>query len=303
VIRPEALEFPPLNYGLGPTLGDYYQDFHGAIAMVESGYHGPIDSRGVPLVTIAGQGAFTNPVTTAQYALANMTAVRRGELDRNERAQVQLDWLVDAQEQQGNWTGCWLMRHDDQKYAWLRAPWTGSLTSGHAISALLRGHELFGAAEYRDSAQAAYEALHAEREPLTLFSRSGEDLWYEEYPAPSPLHVLNGHLYTALAVLDYARVTEDGEAYDRWRSAASTALRHLAEFDVGYWSIYDLRFRERANVHYHKNIHIPLLRIMAALTGENGFSERAERWERYLRSRWSHARLAMSLRVRARLAR
>jgi len=303
MIEPESLEFPPLHCSLESTLGDYYQDFHDAILIVESGYHGPMDERGIPLLTVPGQGEYANAVTTAQYALANMTAIRRGERDREARARAQLDWLVESQESGGEWAGCWLMRHDNQKYAWLRAPWTGSLATGHALSALLRGHELFGADQYRESGEAAYRGLHLERGQWTLFSGDAEDLWYEEYPAEVPLHVLNGHLYTALAVLDYARVTGDKEADERWRQAAATALRHLEQFDVGYWSIYDLRFRERANVHYHKNIHIPLLRIMARLTGEHAFSERADRWERYLSSRWSRVQLAVSLRVRARLAR
>lgn len=304
MIKPETLDFPPLHCSLEKTLGDYYQDFRGAITLVESGYHGPLDARGVPLLTVPGHGSFASPVTTAQYALANMTALRHGEWTREARARAQLDWLVESQETAGDWSGCWLMRHDNQKYRWLRAPWTGSLASGHALSSLLRGHELFGEERYRVSAESAYAALHANRGEDGLVREGPEDLWYEEYPAgASPLHVLNGHLYTLLAVLDYARVTGDADADARWRRASDTALRHLDEFDIHYWSIYDLRFREPCNVHYHKNIHIPLLRVMASLTGEAGFSATADRWSRYLHSKLARPRLAVSLRVRAGLRR
>ena len=55
---------------------------------------------------------------------------------------------------------------------------------------------------------------------------------------------------------------------------------------------------EPANVHYHKNIHIPQLRILARLTEESRFDAVADRWERYLRSRVSHARLFVALRLR-----
>jgi heparosan-N-sulfate-glucuronate 5-epimerase len=286
----ETLEFPPLNCTHDERLGDYYQDFSAAIEVIESGYHGSIDERGVPLVNIQGQGQFAIPVTCAQYGLANMIAFGRGDERRGELARVQLDWLVDAQEREGAWAGCWLMHHDDQKYPWLRAPWTGALTSGNAISALLRGWELFGVDTYRDAAEAGYRGLHAPRSSDQLFLERNGTLWYEEYPADEPLHVLNGHIYTLLGVLDYARVANDPEAEERWRRGASTTLKHLEDFDVGYWSVYDLRKREPASVHYHKNIHIPQLRILGRLTGESRFDAVANRWERYLRSRVSHAR-------------
>jgi heparosan-N-sulfate-glucuronate 5-epimerase len=297
-MKPETLEFPPLNCTHDERLGDYYQDFSAAIALIESGYHGSIDERGVPLVNLPGQGQLANPVTCAQYGLANMIAFRRGDERRGELARVQLDWLVDAQERAGAWAGCWLMHHDDLKYPWLRAPWTGALTSGNAISALLRGWELFGVDAYRDAAEAGYRGLHEPRSSDQLFLERNGTLWYEEYPADEPLHVLNGHIYTLFGVLDYARVTDDPGARERWQRGASTVLKHLEDFDVGYWSVYDLRRLEPASVHYHKNIHIPQLRILGRLTGESRFDAAADRWERYLRSRVSHARLFVALRLR-----
>ena len=297
-MKPEALEFPPLNCTQDERLGDYYQDFSPAIGLIESGYHGSIDERGVPLVNAPGQAQYANPVTCAQYGLANMIAFGRGDEHRGERARVQLDWLVDAQERDGPWAGCWLMHHDNEKYPWLRAPWTGALTSGNAISALLRGWELFGVDAYRDAAEAAYRGLHEPRPSDQLVLERNGTLWYEEYPADEPLHVLNGHIYALLGVLDYARVSNDAEARERWRRGASTTLEHLDDFDAGYWSVYDLRMLEPANVHYHKNIHIPQLRILARLTEESRFDAVADRWERYLRSRVSHARLFVALRLR-----
>lgn len=298
MIKPETLDFPPLNCSLDPTLGDYYQDFSAAIQMVESGYHGALDEHGVPLLEVPGQGSVNNPITTAQYALANMTAAARGDAPRLERARVLVDWLVDAQEKDGDWAGCWLMSHDNQKYTWLRVPWTGSLASANAISALLRGEELFGSGVYRASAEAGYEALHRPRSGDQLFVDSGSELWYEEYPADPPLHVLNGHIYTLFAVLDWARVSGDQLAHERWRRAADTALARLEDFDIGYWSVYDLRFREPVNRHYQKNIHVPQLRILARLTGESRFDAVADRWQRQLDSFVGRVRWAASLRLR-----
>jgi hypothetical protein len=298
VIAPEALEFPPLNCSLGSELGDYYQDLSQAILLVESGYHGGFDERGLPMVEYHGQTAYHNPITIAQYALANMTAFRRGEFERNARARAQLDWLVDTQERAGEWAGCWLLTADNRKYKWLHAPWTSALASGNAISALLRGRELFQQETYGTAADAAYLALHRQRTSERLSRESSDELWYEEYPADESLRVLNGHIYTLFGVADYARVTGDPEAASRWRRAAHTALTHLEQFDLGYWSAYDLRWYEPTSIHYHKNIHVPQLRILSALTGDDRFAAVADRWESYLSSFVCRARRSVALRLR-----
>ncbi|MDQ3720556.1 MAG: D-glucuronyl C5-epimerase family protein, partial [Actinomycetota bacterium] len=239
MISLHSLDFGPLNCSLDRVLGDYYQDFLPAIDLVESGYHGGLDDEGVPLVRYRNQGTYYNAVIPAQYALANMIALRRGDHARADRVRVQLNWLVAEQEATGELAGCWLMNYDNPKYPWLQAPWTSAMASGNAISALLRGWELFGDERYRVAADAAYAALHVARTSMVLCQENGEELWYEEYPAEPPLRVLNGHVYALLGVVDHARVTGEPEAEARWRRAAATLLSHLDEFDLGYWSAYD----------------------------------------------------------------
>jgi heparosan-N-sulfate-glucuronate 5-epimerase len=297
MITPESLESPPLHTSLDATLGDFYQDLSPAIDLVESGYHGRVDGQGLPRPAVRDQSDEPNPITVAQYALANITAFRRGEAARAARARVQLEWLTETQERDGELTGCWLIRQDNAKYPWLKAPWTSSLASGNAISALLRGWEQFGDERFRAAAEVAYHALHSSRLPVRLCDDLGDELWYEEYPAEPPVRVLNGHVYTLLGAVDYARVTRNAEAEGRWRRAAATLLAHLDDYDLGYWSAYDLRWREPAMVYYQKNVHIPQLRILEALTGEPGFGTVAARWERYLRSFICRARWFAGVRV------
>lgn len=300
MIKPETLDFPLLHCSLEEELGDYYQDFTEAITLVERGYHGTVDERGVPLVRHGEGQPEYNPISTAQYALANMTAYRRGDEERGGLARTLLDALVSEQASEGPDGGCWPMRHDDPKYRWLREPWVSSLASGNALSALLRGWQLFGDERYRAAADAAYEGLHAPREGLALVYDTGDELWYEEYPADPPLHVLNGHVYTLLGVLDYARATGDASADERWRLAARTVLANLGGWDLGFWSAYDLRSREPATQHYHKNIHVPQLQILTKLTGEELFAASAARWKRQVRSPLSRARWEIAIRLHSR---
>lgn len=282
-LKPEKLEFPPVACSLHRPLGEYYQDLRSALALIESGYHGEFDEDGIPLVRYGNQGGFRNAVHTAQYALASLSALRAGEFAREPQVRTLLDALVLSQESSGDFAGCWLMEHDNPKYPWLRPPWTSALASGQAVSALLRGWELFGEQSYWTTAEAAYAGLHLTRRAMALCYQHGEELWYEEYPADPPMHVLNGHVYALLGVVDWARVTGDVEAENRWRRAAGTLLHHLDEFDLGYWSAYDLRSREPVSLHYQRNIHVPLLRVLAMLTAEERFAAVAQRWEDYAR--------------------
>ncbi|MEJ7753213.1 MAG: D-glucuronyl C5-epimerase family protein [Candidatus Limnocylindrales bacterium] len=299
MIKPESLDFPVLNCSLASTLGDYYQDLTGAFVLVDQGYHGAVDAQGVP-VDRAGE---RSAITASQYGLASITAVHRGEDSRIDLARALADWLVADQETEGPWAGCWIMRADNKKYAWLRAGWTSALASGNAISMLLRAWELFGDERYLAAATLAYEGLHQPRDAMRLAEETNEDLWYEEYPAEPPVRVLNGHIYALLGVADFARVSGDPVAHQRWRKAARTAIRHLPAYDLGYWSAYDLRWREPATLHYQRNIHVPLLRILAGLTGDKEVAKRADRWERYYRSRVSRARWQLAIRLHPRLKR
>lgn len=302
-LRPERLDFPARPASYGTSLGLYYQDFSAAITLVESGFHGTRDERGIPLVRYGEQGLHYNPITIAQYGLANLDAVMLGEDSRRALATDLLDWLVGSLERQSGGGGLWRMPFRDPKYVWLDRGWVSALAQGQGISALLRGYELFGMEQYFAAAGEAYQGLHSGRvSPPLLREAANGTLWYEEYPAERPLHVLNGHVYAMLGVLDWARVTGDARAFARWEAAVSAVRSTLASFDTGYWSVYDLRFRELASLHYHKNIHLPLLEVVGSLTGDPYFDEVARRWRSYLGSprcriqRWVVLRLAHRIR-------
>ena len=296
MVAPESLDFPPLHCSLDRRLGDYYQDFSSALILVKDGYHGGVGEDGIPWHR-GGAARLRSPITIAQYALANLIAAGRGEERRSAVARTQLDWLVSNQEHSGPHAGCWAMRFDNPKYRWLTQPWYSALASGNAISALLRGWQTFEDERYREAADSAYEGLHADRAGASLLDRRDRELWYEEYPADQPLRVLNGHVYTLLGVLDYARVSGNGAAEERWSRAASTTQANLERFDLGYWSAYELRWREPASVHYQKNIHVPLLQILGTLTGRREFMVVANRWQSYVTSVRSRLRLGLAARM------
>ena len=88
----------------------------------------------------------------------------------------------------------------------------------------------------------------------------------------------------------------------RWRRAAATVSRHAETYDLGYWSSYD-RTMEPVDMHYHRSIHIPLLLIVAQLTGDDGLRQLASRWQGYVHSPISRSRLWATLHARGLKAR
>ena len=178
---------------------------------------------------------------------------------------------------------------------------------GNIVSALLRGWQFFGEDCWHDLAGSAFSAMGIRlseggvcvREP----NPAGEDLWFEEYPMTPPCHVLNGYIYALWGVLDWARATGDATAWMWWKQGGDTLKRRLPEFDCGYWSLYDLRFRELVSRYYQDNIHVPQMQAMYALTGDPVFDKYARRWAAQSQSLLCRVRWAVMLRVNARLRR
>jgi heparosan-N-sulfate-glucuronate 5-epimerase len=300
----EAVEIRPGHTSLAPDLGGYYLDLSAVPSFVESGYHGPLDELGVPMTEVGDSQVVYNPTTIAQYALGLHDKIitsdgPSGVLEGKLRAQLAV--LVERIEHRGKWAGFFVHHWRNAKYGQLIAPWVSSLAQGNGLSALLRAYQLLGDPHLLKVAASAFRALER---PLgsggvRAVDRCGH-LWFEEYPLEPPIHVLNGFIFTLWGILDYARVSDDQRAWDWWKSGVETLKAHVADFDSGYWSRYDLGHRELASRYYHSQIHIPQLEVMAALTGDAVFDHYATRWRRFSKSSWCGAMWWLALRVEAR---
>ena len=56
---------------------------------------------------------------------------------------------------------------------------------------------------------------------------------------------------------------------------------NIDRFDSGYWSYYDVQYPYVGDYFYHKAIHIPQLKVLNQITGDQYFLEYAEKWENY----------------------
>lgn len=291
------------------TLGSYYHDMTPALRLVEGEYHGVLDERGVPKNKVGDLWRYS-AVTISQYALALHDSLpscgsQVEKAARESKLRAQLGGLEQLIETAGEWRGFALNDWDDAKYPQLRAGWPSAMSQGNMVSALLRGWQLFGEERWLGLAGLALSALE---KPLSAGgtcvreTHAGvEDYWLEEYPMNPPSHVLNGYIYSLWGILDWARSTGDDRAWRRWRQGIETLKRRLPDYDCGYWSVYDLRFRQLASLYYQENIHVPQMHAMHALTGEPIFETYARRWASQSKSRLCRIRWAIMLRVHARL--
>ncbi len=304
---PRTLRFPARRIRIEDAVGLYYQDYRDAVVSVESGVHGALDADGIAVAPKGGAWVH-DPIIIAQYAIGLTDLILEGGSaapgdapgdasgdaagggaapDREGALREQVAWLLKTQERDGPRAGFWVQRFDNPKYPALRAPWVSALAQGQVISALLRAERVLGDPRCGPAAAAGFAAMRLPVGEGGVYWRAGEEVWLEEYPLDPAPHVLNGAVYALFGVLDYARASGEESAWRCWREGVATVERRIDDFDTGFWSRYDLRTPELASVHYHENIHLPQLDVLASLTGSERLASTAARWRRYARSGWS----------------
>lgn len=286
--RPSQLTFwhegPEVNERAEPgKLAEYWMTFRS-----KADYPGPYDAAGIPLLNYHGAiGLQYNPIAIAQYGLGNFNLfVRTGDEGRLARALAAADWLVARIESNRRGVPVWHHHFDWEYRTRLRAPWYSALAQGQGVSLLVRAFEATGTAQYAETAARAIRAFQLDVDDGGVCVRDGiGDVWFEEYLVDPPSHILNGFLWAAWGVYDYALSTGDPAARDLFASATRTLLANLQRYDVGYWSLYELsrtRLPMLASPFYHR-LHVVQLQVMHRLTGEPTFLEFAQRWDAYAR--------------------
>jgi len=244
------------------------------------------DSDGVIVTAGPGGRAYRNPVSAGLYALGRHTAGRaeRGGRDADTgRFLAQARGLLLSQDSDGGW------RYPVPVPRYRVAPgWYSAMAQGLAISVLLRAHDLTGERSYAGAASRAAALL---LRPLAEGGCADYDQWgrpfLEECPSDPPCHILNGALFALIGL----RELEARTGGDRHGAAAARLAAQLGQFDLGYWSRYDLRFTAPATQAYH-SLHVSLLDAAGRLLAEPRFSSAALRWRRYLRNPGNRFRAA-----------
>ena len=187
------------------------------------------------------------------------------------------DWAVENQGANGGWL---TFAHETPEHPY------SSMAQGEGISLLLRAYLATKDEKYFEAASRAktFMLLPIEEGGVTRYA--GEDVYFYEF-TNTPL-VLNGWIFSLWGIYDYAKATDDGEARRVFAATVASLKKKLPEYDTGYWSRYDEK--KRISSPFYHSLHIAQLRVMYELTGEELFTQYAERWERYQKSFWKSKR-------------
>jgi len=165
-------------------------------------------------------------------------------------------------------------------------PWQSAFSQSRGISILLRGYQMTQKQKYADMAD---KALIPFTKPVseggvTQFTEWGP--FYEEYTAAVPTLVLNGMIFSLCGIYDFVRVfPENNLAKKIFDDGIATLKKILPEYDLGFWSRYNLCETDwypevdPATIGYQR-LHITQLEVLYKLTGEIVFKEYAERFKK-----------------------
>lgn len=224
-------------------------------------------------------GAYRNPVQISQYAFTQYALAYDGHAIARARFIAQADWLASAQRPDGGYA------YPIPLPAYNAQPgWLSGMAQGEAASVLLRAFSLTADTRYRDAGvRALAPLLHDVREGGASFLRDGA-VFFEEVAAAPECHILNGHIYAAFAVWEYARFGIGGRDLAALHADALRTLRQwIGAYDAGGWSCYDLAIDDEGRRHYaplwYHHFHIAQLRVYAAMTQTPAFAMMADRWE------------------------
>jgi len=289
-------EVPEINPRVAASrLGEYYMLFR-----QKADYAGHYDAAGIPMLDYHGViGLQYNPIAIAQWGLANYNRFcETGDDTRWQKTLKAADWLTANLEQNAH--GLWVWNHHfDWDYRdTLKAPWYSGLAQGQGVSLLLRTHARSGEDKYQLATERAFVALTRPiAEGGVLFEDEDKNLWIEEYLVDPPTHILNGFMWALWGVFDYWLAWADTPAKNIFDRGVETLVQNLAQFDTGYWSLYEqsghdqsrTKLKMLASPFYHQ-LHIVQLRVMFRLTGDARFAAVAERWEGYTQRRSNRTR-------------
>lgn len=215
----------------------------------------------------------------AAYDLFLMT----GEQQYLEKFKACVDWAVNKQDDKGRWEA-FPYKRPDQLYS--------SMAQGEALSLLTRAYIHYGDEAYAIAAKKAKEFMltSVENGGTTVY-KDGKIYFYEYLHEDQ---VLNGWIFSAWGIFDYAKCFDDKDAREQWNNTVSAMADKLWMYDKKIWSSYT-DGKKWANPFYHK-LHIAQLNVMYDLTGNETFKKYSDIFLSYQNS-WIKRKIAFIYKI------
>lgn len=250
------------------------------------------DDQGLPQVPYGPPiGLRYNPITIAQFGLFHLQRFdRSANRVHREMAFRCGEWLVRNAVLREDGASVWVFDFDLPFYG-PQAPWISAMAQGEAISLLLRLASLDDRPRYVETACAAVRVLDLTVEQQGVLDHLAEEyIFFEEYPTRPASHVLNGHIFALLGAHDFFLFSGRPEDKERLQRSLQTLLHRWQDFDVGYWTRYDLHPSARLASRMYQEVHVRQMLLLGRLFKEPEFIRVAERWHKMRNSTWCNTR-------------
>jgi hypothetical protein len=251
------------------------------------------DENGIPInktyIDVTDKEYVYFPISIGQMGLAVFHTYLRTKSDADKSRFIKfVDWFYNNAVTDEKLGTRWLTDVPLPQYK-NSGPWQSAFSQARGISILLRGYQLTERNQYFDLAESALKpfTLSVSEGGITSFTKFGP--FYEEYTAQVPTLVLNGMIFVLCGLFDFVRVVPGHLlATKLFQDGINTLKNILSEYDLGYWSLYNLCKAEwypendPATLSYQR-LHITQLKLLYRLTDENIFKEYAEKFNDQIR--------------------
>ena len=289
-VKTPKVRYPLAEDMTSSKLGEYYFVF--SEDRVSSGADQPLiskfDENGIPInktyVDVTDKEYVYFPISIGQLGLAIFhTYLKTGSENDKERFLKFADWYADPENyDESELLGIrWLTEVSLPQYK-NPGPWQSAFSQSRGISVLLRGYQLTGDERYRATAEKALTPFEASYDRGGVTANTQWGPFYEEYTSNVPILVLNGMIFALCGIADFMRVFPKHEQANRlFNEGIKTLESILPEFDMGFWSKYNLCKAEwypdvdPATIQYQR-LHVNQLKMLHRMTGRNIFNSYAE---------------------------
>jgi len=270
------------------TLGTYYLVFDET--RVKAGQDQKLikrfDENGIPInktyIDVTDKEFVYFPISIGQMGLSLFHTYLKTKSEADKQRFLKfVDWFVENAQTDNKLGVRWLTNVELPQYH-NPGPWHSAFSQSRGISILLRGYQITGEKRYAEMAKKALIPFtkSVSEGGVTSFSQWGP--FYEEYTASVPTLVLNGMIFSLCGIYDFVRVfphnTLSRKLFD---DGILTLKRILPEYDLGYWSRYNLCKAswypeiDPATISYQR-LHITQLEMLYRLTNEEIFKRYAK---------------------------
>lgn len=230
----------------------------------------------LPMSQVDGKNKLYFSIAIFQYGLAAYDLyLMNNDVSMLEKVKASADWALKEQQANGGWkTFTFYNDRPDQLYS--------AMAQGEGISLLIRAYIAFKNEEYLNAAEKAKIFM---LKPISEGGTTeyGDGVYLYEY-LNAPL-VLNGWIFSAWGLFDYAKFFRDDEVMTIWHKTVESIVNKLPNYDHGDWSLYHDDGKSLANPFYHK-LHIAQLNVMHDLTGIEAFSDYSLLFQKYQKNPW-----------------